>query len=108
MDLRLYYQKIRDAEAKIADEFPIVVSKETADGGKDGTKTEVPRHIAAKLVVEGLARVASTEEVKAYRAFIAEAQRVAEQVARAAKLQLTVLSTADLDRLKPPSRSAKA
>ena len=40
-------------EATIADEFPVVVSKETADGGKDGTMTEVPRRMAAKLVVDG-------------------------------------------------------
>ena len=55
MDMRLYYQKIRDMEAKIADEFVTIVSRETADGGKEGTKTEVPRRVAAKLVVEGVA-----------------------------------------------------
>jgi hypothetical protein len=106
MDLRLYYQKIREAEAKIGAEFPIVVSKETADGGKVGTKTEVPRRIAAKMLVEGLARLASAEEIKAYRTFVTEAKRVAEQVAQAAKLQLTVLSAADLERLSsaPPKK----
>ena len=107
MDLRIYYQKIREAEAKITEEFPIVVSKETGDGGKDGTKTEVPRRIAAKMVVEGLARLASEEEIKTFRAFLAEAKRVAEQVAQATRLQLTVLSTADLDRIKGPSRKLK-
>ena len=29
MDLRLYYQKIRDTEAKIAEAFPVIVSQET-------------------------------------------------------------------------------
>jgi hypothetical protein len=86
MDLRLYYQKIRDEEARIAEEFPIVVSNESADGGKGGTKTEVPRRIAAKMVVEGLARVASTDEMIAYRAFLAEAKRVADQGRAAAKV----------------------
>jgi len=107
MDLQIYYQKIREVEARIADEFPIVVSKETADGGKEGRKTEVPRRLAAKLVVEGLARFAEPEEVKAYRATMAEAKRAAEQLAQAAKLQLTVLSTAELDRLKGHARGAK-
>jgi hypothetical protein len=105
MDLRQYYQKIRDAESKIVDEFPIVVSNETVDGGKAGTKTEVPRRIAAKLLVENLARLATAEEIKAYRAFMAEARRVADQVAQAAKLQLTVLSAAELDRLKGHTRT---
>ena len=37
MDLRLYYQKIRDMKATIPDEFPVVVSHETDDGGKEGS-----------------------------------------------------------------------
>jgi hypothetical protein len=106
MDLRQYYQKIRDVEAKIVDEFPVVVSNETVDGGKAGTKTEVPRRIAAKLLIENLARLATAEEIKAYQATMAEARRVAEQIAQAAKLQLTVLSVAELDRLKGHSRGS--
>ena len=93
MDLQLYYQKIRETETKIADEFPLVVSLETPDGGKGGTKTEVPRRLAAKLLVEGQVRLATKDELKAYRESLAEAKRLAEQAAAAAKLQLTVLST---------------
>jgi hypothetical protein len=100
MDLKLYYQKIRDIEAKILEEFPIIVSRETADGGKDGIKTEVPRRLAAKLIVEGLARLASTEEARLFREMLLEAKRVAEQVAAAARVQLAVLSSAELDRLR--------
>jgi len=100
MDLRVYYQKIRDAEARITDEFPVVVSKETADGGKGGTRTEVPRRIAAKLLVEGIAELAQPEEVAQFRAAHAEARRVAEQTAAATKLQVTVLSANDLETLK--------
>jgi len=107
MDLQLYYHKIREVESKIADEFPLVVSNETADGGRDGRKTEVPRRLAAKMVVEGLARLANADEVKAYRSLLAEAKRMAEQAAQAAKLQFTVVSTADLERLKAPARSSK-
>ena len=107
MDLQVYYQKIRDMEAKIADEFPLVLSLETGDGGKAGTKTEVPRRLAAKLLVEGLARLASKDEVKAYRETLAEAKRLAERAAAAARLQLTVLSTTELDRLRSEARSTK-
>jgi antirestriction protein ArdC len=107
MDLQVYYQKIREMETKIADEFPLMVSEETADGGKGGTKTEVPRRLAAKLLVEGLARLASKEELKAYRDVLAEAKRVAERAAAAARLQLTVLSTTELDRLRSEARSTK-
>ena len=107
MDLQMYYQKIREMEGKIADEFALVVSVETADGGKGGTKTEVPRRLAAKLVVEGLARLATKDELKAYREVLAEAKRIAEGVAAAARLQLTVLSTTELDRLRSAARSTK-
>jgi hypothetical protein len=107
MDLQLYYQKIRDVEGRIAEEYPIVVSHETADGGKGGNSTEVSRRVAAKLMVEGQARLASADEAKAFRDQVAEAKRLADQAEQAAKVQLTVLSTADLNRLKGQSRSAK-
>ncbi len=105
MDLRVYYQKLREVEEKIAEEFPIVVSRETADGGKDGTKTEVPRRIAAKLIVEGLARLASAKEAQIFREGIEQAKQLAEQVAAAARVQLAVLSTAELEKLKNAPRA---
>lgn len=107
MDLQVYYQKIREIEKKLADEFPLMVSMEMADGGKSGTKTEVPRRLAAKLLVEGQARLASKDEAKAHRDGLAEAMRMAERAAVAAKLQLTVLSTTELDRLRSDVRRPK-
>jgi hypothetical protein len=107
MDLRVYYQKIRDAASKIPDEFPVVVSKETADGGQAGIKMEVPRNIAAKLVVEGAAEVVKGEEAAKFRAALAEAKRAADQAAVATKLQLSVISTADLESLKAKARVPK-
>ncbi|SPF33173.1 conserved hypothetical protein [Candidatus Sulfopaludibacter sp. SbA4] len=100
MDLRLYYQKIRDASSKITDAFPVVVSKETADGGKDGILSEVTRAVAAKMLVEGNARLASPEETNAFHQKHAEAKRVAEQAAAAARVQLTVLTTDELHTLR--------
>ena len=107
MDLQLYYQKIRETEASIGDAFPLVVSLETADGGKGGTKTEVARRLAAKLLVEGMVRLATKDEVKAYREALGEAKRAAEREVAAARLQLTVLSTTELDRLRSEARKTK-
>ena len=107
MDLQVYYQKIREMEGKIAEEFPLVVSVATQDGGKGGTTTEVPRRLAAKLVIDGHARLANKEELKAYREALAEAKRVAERAAAAARLQVTVLSTTELDRLRSEARGHK-
>jgi hypothetical protein len=66
MDLRGYYQKIREIEAKIAEAFAVIVSLESSDGGKAGTQTEVSRALAAKMIVEGLARLATPEEKRAF------------------------------------------
>src|ERR1035438_7054789 len=93
MSLQWYYQKIREMEAKMADEFPLVGSMETANGGKSGTTTEGARGLAAKMLVAGLARLAGKDEVKAHREALAEAMRSAERAASAARVQLTVLST---------------
>ena len=53
MDLRMYYQKIRELEQSFKGTFPVVVSQETQDGGTAGVKTEVPVHIAARPASEG-------------------------------------------------------
>jgi hypothetical protein len=107
MDLQVYYQKIREMEGKIAEDFPLVVSVATQDGGKGGTTTEVPRRLAAKLVIDGQARLANREEMKAYREALAEAKRAAERAAAATRLQVTVLSTTELDKLRSEARGHK-
>ena len=108
MNLRMYYQKIRDMEKTIVDEFPLMVSKDTEDGGKTGTKTEVSRHIAAKMLVEGIADLAEPEDVVKYRTMMAEAKRVVDQaVEAAAAMQVTVISKAELDGLRATQRGAK-
>ena len=107
MDLQVYYQKIREMEKTIVDEFHLLVSMETADGGKGGTKTEVARRLAAKLLVEGMVRLATKDEAKAYREALGEAKRAAEREVAAARLQLTVLSTTELDRLRSEARKTK-
>jgi hypothetical protein len=106
MDLRLYYQKIRDIEATIADEFPVVVSRDTGDGGKSGTLTEVPRRIAAKMIVEGQARLAAMEQKQAFLESQADAKRLLDQVEAAARIQVTVVSAAELDKFKGGKSSA--
>ncbi len=73
MDLRAYYTKIRETEAQLEGNHHVVVSLATSEGGKPGVRTEVPRAIAAKLIAEGRARVASDEEKSEFH----EGQRAA-------------------------------
>jgi hypothetical protein len=67
MDLRVFYQKMRKLESQIPDAHVVMVSLETADGGKAGRMTEVMRETAARLVIEGRARMASEEEAAEFR-----------------------------------------
>ena len=100
MDLRVFYQKIRQIEASLAEADVIVMSRETADGGRAGVPSEVSRAVAARMIVEGKARLATSDEAKAFRASVAEAKRVADQAATAGKVQITLISDADLQALK--------
>jgi XTP/dITP diphosphohydrolase len=58
MDLKVYYQKLRQVEAELTQPHVVVVSCETPDGGRAGVLSEVPRTIAAKMIVEAKARAA--------------------------------------------------
>jgi hypothetical protein len=100
MDLKGYYRNIRELSARIEEDYPVLVSLGTPDGGKAGVYMEASRALAAKLMVEGRARLATADEASAYREAQAEAKRLAEQAAAASRMQLTVLTTADLNRLR--------
>lgn len=79
MDLRMFYQKMRKLEENIASTHPVVVSVETQDGGKAGVRTEVSREMAAKLIVEGRARLASDEESDEFRKSLKHLHRPARK-----------------------------
>ena len=87
MDLHAFYGKTRQQEQEIAEPFPIIVSHETAGGGKAGTWTEVARSVAARFIVQGLARLATHEESKIFRDAQAEAKRVADELLEITKSQ---------------------
>lgn len=100
MDVKLYYQKLRQVEAGIAEPEVVVVSLETPDGGRAGVRTEVARLTAARMVIEARARLATAEEAAEYHEQVAEARRAAEQAAAANRMQITVISEADLKTLR--------
>jgi hypothetical protein len=93
VDLRAYYKKLREVERGIADPFPVVVSVETTDGGREGVKTEVARHAAAKQIVEGRARIATVDETRVFHEENHAARLSAEQVAAVNRMQFVVLPT---------------
>jgi hypothetical protein len=108
MDLRIYYQKIREVESKIEAEFPVVKSRETADGGKGGTLTEVSRNTAAKLIVDGVAELASGDEMEQFREQVEAAKKTVDShLAAVAAQRLTLIPQQEIDYLRANQRAPK-
>jgi hypothetical protein len=107
MDLRAFYQKLRKIEQQIADSHVVVVSHETPDGGRPGQLAEVSRSIAARLILEGRARLATAEESAEFRAAAQKGVQDAHQREMAGKVQVNVISEADLRALKSSVRAEK-
>jgi hypothetical protein len=107
MDLRMFYQKLRKLEQEIIEPHVVVVSHETSDGGKEGQKAEVSRGSAARLILEGRARLAGAEETAEYRKTIEQALRDAEQREMSSRVQLNVISDTDLRAIKAAARPEK-
>ena len=92
MDLKVYYQKLRQIEASLTNACEVLVSLATPDGGRAGVATEAPRDIAAKMIAYGSARLASEAEAQEFREKCQDDCRAAEQAALAKRIQVMVLS----------------
>ncbi|MFN0167686.1 MAG: hypothetical protein ACKV22_14765 [Bryobacteraceae bacterium] len=100
MDLKKYYEKIREVRESIEEEFPAIVSLETSDGGRAGRLTEVTRDVAARMVAEEQARLASPDEAALFRTEKAEAKKAADQAAAASRVHVAVLSEREMRSLR--------
>jgi len=107
MDLQIYYKKIRDIEASLPAPSVVLVSLETPDGGRGGLLTEAPRRVAAKMIVEGTARIATAEEGREFEEKKAEAKRQADQLAAASRMHLTVITSSELRKLKGGGQASR-
>ena len=107
MDLRDFFKRIREVEATIEGTYTLVVSHSTSDGGKAGVTTEAPRGIAARLIAEGRARMATPDEIAAHQETIRQAVEEAEKAALADRVQVALVSDADLEGLKKKTKSRK-
>jgi len=98
---------LRKIEQEIADVHVVVVSHETPDGGRAGQLTEVPRGVAARLILEGFAHLATAEESAKFRSDARKALDEAQQRQLAEKVQVNVISDADLRAMKNSLRVDK-
>lgn len=112
MDVRQYYRKLREIETAILEDFPVIISLETTDGGKAGVASEVSRFNAAKTILEGRAILASEAETAEYRARQAAAKDAFETADLANKVQIAIVDHQKLSQLRDrkntsPSGSGK-
>jgi hypothetical protein len=107
MDVKTYYQRIRDVEATISTPFTVVISQPTDDGGKQGVVVEVPRHLAAKMAVEGSARLGTAAEVAAFQQSQSETYKAAQEAAAAARVEVTMVSSDELKKLTDDMKKLK-
>jgi hypothetical protein len=112
MDIRQYFRKLREAEAALTQDFPVVISLETADGGKAGIASEVSRSNAAQLIVEGRAVLATEEQVAEYRARQTASREAIAAAELARRVQVAIVDQSTLTQIKdrrsqPPSGSGR-
>ncbi len=107
MDLKQFYHKLHVIEEGIVEPHVVVVTHETADGGRAGHKAEVSRRNAARLILEGRAHLATVEEVAEYRNDVQQALQAAQQRVTADRLQVNLISEADLRAIKSAIRPEK-
>lgn len=105
MDLRAYYQKVRETEAHISSPYAVVVSLVTPDGGRAGVVTEVPTPIGARMIVEGAARPATDDETRSFRQQQASNKLIADNAVAASKVHVVVVPAAPTPKI--PVHSGK-
>lgn len=105
-----YWDEVADLAASIQDDYVLVVSRSTRNGGRAGSISEVDRHTAAKLVVDGSHVLVSEEQASEYRA--AQAKRIedSKREAAARRLQVEVIerNLAGLSTMTTPPATSDA
>ena len=91
MDVRSYYKKVKDTEETLRGNEVVLVSLATPEGGKEDVRTEAPRNVAARLIAEGRARVATDAEATEFREGLRAARQKHEREEAARRVQIVVM-----------------
>lgn len=105
MDVKQYYRKIAEAEAEITEAYPVVISLDTEDGGKAGVTCEVSRPVAAKMIVEGRALLATAAQKEQYLDRQVLARKIAEKAEMARRVQVAIIAESDLKTSVPGKKN---
>ena len=110
MNLRTFFQRVRELKRDLGPGPVVIVSQDTSDGGVEGATVEASTEVAARLIAEGKARVASEEEARKYRADQQEAYLralEAQEAQRAYYLPVTRESLKQMSGRTKPTVSTK-
>lgn len=99
MDLKDYYGKIRQKMDELTSDYVVVVSKATPDGGRAGVLTEVTKFVAAKMVVDERAHIASDEQSAEYYKALRTAHEEVKAEEERGKMAAEIISRAGLEAL---------
>jgi hypothetical protein len=80
-----------------------MVSLATSEGGREGVRTEAPRSIAARLIAEMRARVATEEEANEFYEDNRAARERHEQEEAASRMQVMVIPAREIKKQKERS-----
>lgn len=93
MDVKQFYQQVRELSAQLAADAVVIKSLSTSNGGKAGVLTEVSRQTAAMQIILGTAVLATSDESTAYYQDMEARRQLAEKAEALTRLQVS-LSTA--------------
>jgi hypothetical protein len=93
MDMRAYYKRLREAEGQLTGAEFVMVSLATSEGGRAGVLTEVPRTVAARLLAEGRAELATEDAALQFREELREAKQKYDEEEAARQVQVMVVPT---------------
>jgi hypothetical protein len=96
MDVKQYFRRLREIEASLEEEFPVVVSTATPDGGRAGLVSEVTRLNAAKLIAEGRAVLATEQQRQTLQTEKVEALKAVQMAERAKQVHVTLVNDGEL------------
>lgn len=96
MEVRSYFQRIRSVEESLPGAHVVVASLATADGGREGRLLELTRSLAAKMIVDKKARIATDEEALRHRESVrGESAEIAARIIEPKTAFLAEISAAD-------------
>ncbi len=107
MNLRKYYDKVQAIRRDLSGPDVYLTSLATPNGGKEGCVAEVPVDLAARMIVDGIARLAEAEEIAAYLSVAEELRAAAQEEHLRNRLRITLVNDSDVQ-LASERTSAKS